>query len=244
MTNKPIIVKASDFQYPSKVELNQVYKNTPDLYSFGFTTEDPMKVFTADERSIREVYRDDHLHYWDGVLLNRNGALSLTYQYAVVNYIRGFPDDVKLYEHHHYINRMHFDYYAEIFYYHFSTVKDTIAQILNIYYEFHIPTEKIYFNKEFIKKIPSQPAIEAIKIFLKETDLATKYRNSYTHRTPINYPDTRSTVKWEISELTYNSAAHSFVKSSVIKSNMDDTYYALAKILDTLKLILPQKIKD
>jgi len=233
-----IIIKASDFQYPTREELKDVYKNTPDLHSFGFPSDGPMESMFSD-RSITDTYRDNNLNYWDGVLLNRNGALSLTYQNAVVNYKRGFPEDLTLFEHNHYVNRLNFDYYAEIFYYHFSTVKDTIAQIINIYYCFNIPTKKIYFNEVFIKKIPNESVKKVIENFLNKTTLAKEYRDSFTHRTPINYPDTRCSVDWKTSEITYYSAKDSYVKSPMIKANMDVTIELLADMLNELKGLMP-----
>jgi hypothetical protein len=233
-----LILKASDFQYPTREELQEVYKNTFDLHNFGFPSDNSMESMFSD-RNIRDTYRDNNLHYWDGVLLNRNGALALTYQNAIVNYMRGFPEDLALFEHNHYINRLNFDYYAEIFYYHFSTVKDTIGQIINIYYGLNIDVKKIYFNKEFAQKIPNPSVSNVIKAFLEKTILAKGYRDSFTHRTPITYPDTRCSVEWETSTITYYSAKDRYVKSPIIKANMDDTVYLLAKMLDELKGLMP-----
>jgi hypothetical protein len=95
-----ITIKASDFQYPTREELQEVYKNTSDLHNFGFPSDEPMESMFSD-RTITDTYRDNNLHYWDGLLLNRNGALALTYQNAVVNYMRGFPEDLALFEHNH-----------------------------------------------------------------------------------------------------------------------------------------------
>ena len=242
MADNTIIIKASDYQYPTRAELKEVYKSTPDLHNFGFESAHPFTSLIYDERNITEVYRDDHLQYWNAVLLNRNGALAHTYENAIVHFTRGVPDGVKLYAHNHYINRIQFDYYAEIFYYHFSTVKDTIGQILNVYYSCDVPIDKLYFNETFLKRIPNQAVIDSIISFFDETKLATTYRNSFTHRTPINYPDTRSTIELEVSRLTYGSAAHSFIKTSLIKANLDATIQALAKLLNQLKALLPQNL--
>ncbi|WP_454804665.1 Cthe_2314 family HEPN domain-containing protein [Mucilaginibacter phyllosphaerae] len=235
-----IIIKASDYQYPTREELLEVYKNTPELHNFGFVSEHPFASLISDERSINEIYRDDHLQHWDAVLLNRNGALAHTYENAMVHFSRGVPDEIKYFGRSHYINRMQFDYYAEIFYYHFSTVKDTIAQILNVYYTIGIDTNKLYF-KNMLIKIRDKFVVDALTIFFEQTKLATDYRNSFTHRTPINYPDSRSTIKLDISQLTYGSAANSFVKTSVIKANMDVTIHAMGKVLDELKVLMPQQ---
>lgn len=241
MTKKnAIIIKASDYKYPTRKELSEVYKATPDLHSFGFKSEHPFTNLITRQRTIQEVHRDDHLHHWDGILLNRNGSLSHTYHNALVHYSREIPDKLTDFEHRHYINRIQFDYYAEIFYYYFTTVADTLGQILNVYYNFNIPVDKIYFSYLFIKDIPNQDIVNAVKSFFKETAQAKEFRNSFTHRTPINYPDTRSTVQLDISQLIYGSAANSFVKSSEIKANLDVTFHAMAKLLDFLKPFLPQ----
>ena len=101
MSKKTIIIKASDYNYPSREELREVYKINPDLHSFGYISDHPMKSLILMEKSIIEVHRDDHLHYWDGVLLNRNGTLSRNYYHAMVFYLRGFPDDESTFEHGH-----------------------------------------------------------------------------------------------------------------------------------------------
>jgi len=241
MSENTIIIKASDYRYPSRDELKAVYKVTPELSSFGYVSEYPFISLASNERTIHEVHRDDHLQYWDGVLLNRNGALAHTYENAIVHFTRGIPDKIKAYEHQNYINRMQFDYYAEIFYYHFATVKDTIAQLLNVYYQLGFDISKIYF-KDILIKIPNQKVKSILTNFARETELTTKYRNSYTHRTPINYPDTRSSIKLEESKLIYGSAPDSFVKSAVIKANLNITIHSVAKMLSELKKLLPQKI--
>lgn len=243
MADKTIIIKASDYTYPSREELQAVYKTNPDLYSFGYTSDHPITSLVSRQKGIMEVYRDDHLHYWDGVLLNRNGALSHTYHNAIVHYTRGFPEDESAFEHQHYINRIQFDYYSEIFYYHFATVKDTIGQILNVYYTMGFDVTKVYI-KDVLVKVPNKAVSMAIKDFNMQTKLTTSFRNSFTHRTPINYPDSRSTIELSISKLTYGSAKHSFVKPSVIRDNMELTFKALATLIDGLKMLLPQTIEE
>ncbi|CAM4428049.1 hypothetical protein SAMN06265348_12332 [Pedobacter westerhofensis] len=153
--------------------------------------------------------------------------------------MRGFPEALALFEHNHYVNRLNFDYNAEIFYYHFSTVKDTVAQIMNIYYGLNIPTKKMYFNEKIAKKVPNATVIEVIENFLNKTSLAKEYRDSFTHRTPINYSDNRCSVEWTTSTITYYSAKDSYVKSPTIKANMDATIDLLAKMLDELKGLMP-----
>jgi hypothetical protein len=110
---------------------------------------------------------------------------------------------------------------------------------MNIYYGLNIPIKTIYFNERFAKKIPTTSVTEVIENFLNKTTLAKEYRDSFTHRTPINYPDTRCSVEWKTSTITYYSAKDSYVKSSVIKANMDVTINLLAKMLDELKGLMP-----
>lgn len=241
MPRKTIRIKASDYRYPSRDELREIYNINPDLHAFGYMSEYPMTALISMKKGIKEVHRDDHLQYWDRVLLNRNGMLSRTYHNAMVHYMRGFPDDESAFEHEHYINRIQFDQYAEIFYYHFSTVKDTIGQILNVYYSMGFDVTKLFF-KNVLAKIPDQAVLKAITDFNVLTEVTTEYRNSFTHRTPINYPDSRSTIDHTGDSLIYGSANHNFVKSSVIRDNMESTFVALAGLLDTLKILLPQKI--
>ena len=72
-----ITIKASDFHYPTREELQEVFKNTLDLHYFGFPTDNLMES-TFSDLTITDTYRDNNLHYWDAVLLNRNGAMART----------------------------------------------------------------------------------------------------------------------------------------------------------------------
>jgi hypothetical protein len=75
MSTNRIIIKASDYRYPSREELLEVYKKTPDLPNFGFVSEKPITSIIQNKRSLIDVHKDDNLQYWNNVLLNRNGAM-------------------------------------------------------------------------------------------------------------------------------------------------------------------------
>ncbi|RZK26759.1 MAG: hypothetical protein EOO43_01875 [Flavobacterium sp.] len=237
MSENNITVLASEFTYPSKEELIKIYESTPSLSNFGFKQDDNSSPFSQDLNLVQE-YKSRNLPYWDGVLLNRNGSFSQSYYRAMVNYMRGVPDDVGIFEHKDYVNRMQFDYYAEAFYYYFSSIKDTIGQILNIYYVLRIPDSEFYFNWKLLKQIPDPAVVDLIKSFFKATQVANNYRNSFAHRTPINHPDTRISVEWETSTIIYPSTKDSYEKSSMIKANMEQTIDTVAKFLNDLKPLL------
>jgi len=234
-----ITIKASDYRYPSRAELKEVYKTSPDFSNFGFKSKNPIISLLTNERSIPEIHKADNLQYWDAILLNRNGSLMHTYHNAIIHFNRGVPDELESFTNkQHYINRVQFDYYAEYFYHHFSTVSDTIGQLLNVYFDIGQKVDKLHFNADFCEKLSDQNVISAIKTYFNETFLAKNYRNSFTHRTPINYPDTRSSISLEDGRYTYGSANHNFIKPSEIKDNLDLTILALSKFLKTLKSIL------
>lgn len=240
MSKDKIIIKASDYRYPSREELREVYSRTPDLPNFGYVSESPITSILRDKRSLTEVHRDDNLQYWNHILLNKNGALAHSFNLAMVNFARGIPDHVEQFERIHYINRIQFDYYAEAFYYHFATVKDTIAQLLNIYFFLGLEVNKIHFNDRFVKTLSSIDVRIAINTFFDQTTLASEYRNSFAHRTPVHTPDSRSSIKMEDGKVTYGSASYHHVKTSEISGNLETTLHATVDLINQLRPIMLQ----
>lgn len=77
---------------------------------------------------------------------------------------------------------------------------------------------------------------------LRTAAITKQYRGSFTHRTPINQPDTRSSIVVEKDKATYGSADENFIASSVIKENLTTSINSIAKMLNALKALLPQKV--
>ena len=235
MAKNSIIIAATDYRYPTKEELDWAHSVSPELSNFGFESKQPIISLMSGKRTIREVHRDDQLQYWNNMLLNRNGALLHTYNNIIVHYQRGIPDEVVEFKKAHYINRIQFDYYLEYFYYQFSTVSDTIGQLLNVYFGLGLQVEKLHFNQRFASTIQDKPIADMIIKFLNDTATARDYRNRLTHRTPINFPDSRSTIMSDNGRLSYGSAKHNSIKSSEIRANLESTIHSLSKFLEELK---------
>jgi len=134
MTKNKVTIKATDYKYPTKKERKEVIKSEPPLTSFDFPYVYAPTLLLSGESSIVDIHKSSNLYWWDHCLKNRIGSLTHAYMNSMVHFKRGIPDDVELFENEHFINRVQFDFYAETFYYYYFTVRDNIAQILNIYF--------------------------------------------------------------------------------------------------------------
>ncbi|WP_379093355.1 Cthe_2314 family HEPN domain-containing protein [Pedobacter sp. UC225_65] len=228
-----MIIKASDYKYPSRDELVKIYAEEPILSNFGFPYVNEMESLFTGESDFKTVHRSQHLYWWDNVLVNRIGNLSRTYAVALVNFDRGFSDDFKEMKEEQYINRFQFELYAENYYYFFSSIKDTVAQIINVYFNLEFAEDSVYLGK-LTKKLTNQSVNEALLRFKDDTVLTTEYRNAFTHRFPITQVDYRPQI--DSKNTKYYSMEQPAVKSSILKSDILQSFLALSVLLDKLRV--------
>jgi hypothetical protein len=126
---------------------------------------------------MEDVARKSQLHWWNHCLINRLGSLEHAYTHALVHYHQGLPDDVNAYEHQHYINRVQFGYYGETYFYFFVSVRDTIAQLTNIYARAGFQDHQVYLNEKFFKKISDPDIRNMLEDFVKTTAGTVDIRN-------------------------------------------------------------------
>lgn len=241
MLHKTITIKASDYQYPTIEERSAVYKTEPLISNFGFSNVSPLVAILNENKSPETMRRDDSLYWWDTCLQNRIGSLSHTYINALVHFERGIPDNMNDFNEQHYFNRIQFDFFAETYYYFFSTVKDNIAQVLNVYFTLNLKETGIHFNDEFAKKLPNA-AKRIAEDFLSSTKQTVEYRNSFTHRYMPNHPDNRTIIKITRGQSTFYSATGNFVSSKEFQNNIVESQLALSTLLNGLQPMLISKI--
>jgi len=233
--NKKVIIKAIDYRYPTRNELIDIYKSEPLLHNFGFPYVNSLAMLLDGESSTEEVNRGDQLYWWDHCLLNRIGSLTHAYRNSKVHYDRGIPNDTRQFEHEHYINRIQFDFYAETFYYFFSSVRDNIAQILNVYFYLGISEHAIHLNGEFLKKISNVNVVMSLKKFMSDTQKASEYRNSFAHRYPITHPDNRTKIEEINGRQVFYSTEGNFVRTDDIAESTVNSLLSLSTFLIELK---------
>lgn len=238
MSKKNVIVKADDYKYPSLEERKEVLKNYPELTFFGFENKSVLEALINDRLSLDDAFKNDNLYWWDNCLLNRFGILKETYIYAITNYIRGFVDDYTKCSQNEIINRLQFDYYAEIFYYYFFSTRDIIAQILCLYLKINIKEIQLHFNEGFIRKINDSKINDLTMTFYKATKDASDFRNGFAHRfTPTLY-DNRTTISELNGKKSLNFGNGCLIESKKIVENIDNSLKSLSDLMNNLKMLM------
>ncbi|MCK0190447.1 Cthe_2314 family HEPN domain-containing protein [Arenibacter sp. F20364] len=138
------------------------------------------------------------------------------------------------------VDHILFDYYAEIFYYFYFSARDTIAQLLNVYLDLGILEHRVTFGSVVNSAINKNVEIkELLDLFYKSTEIGNNYRNSLTHKFPINQKDYRT-----ILEVTPDGKKQISLKggdsleSDKVLDNINEIFGNLSKFLIDLKYIL------
>jgi hypothetical protein len=240
MVKQKFVIKVENLRYPTKEEIKYANSQCPQFSNFDFKYQNSF-FSILDGKKIEEAAIIENLHWWDNILLNRFGSLRGAYFDALTHYRRGFPE-----EHHECndienVNRILFDSNAEIFYYFFFVSCDVIGQILRLSLKLDINERKLHFNDVLLKKLPVGGLRDVIKTFFEKTEMTRKYRNSFTHRFPPNYPDFRVITSVKEGRNTLSAGSGVYTKPSVILKNIEESLFALSKLMDELKRIIIPK---
>jgi hypothetical protein len=233
MGTKKIILKSSDYKYPTKDERIMANKICPLIKSFGFEYKNEIQLFLQDKYKFGEVKREVDLFQWDCCLLNKLGKLQETLVYLNTNYLRGQNDIANEQP----INDYLFDYYTEIYYYYFFSSRDLIAQILNVYTDLNFHEDKVSLNKIASKII--NPVIKELILNFSSSNsikIANDFRNAFTHKFPSNYADYRGTVSMLNGVTTYGVGRGNLINSNDIIENIIDSQKILKEFIDSLRV--------
>jgi hypothetical protein len=228
-----ITLKSEDFKYPTEEERYEIQKSCPKLENFDFKYNHTLALVINNGIPVDDASRRTNLFWWDYCLINRIGNLHATYIYTLTNYNRGFSDDYDKCTHIQLINKLLFDYYAEIFYYYFFSTRDIIVQILSNFYSLDTREDKLYFNSEFINKINNISVRNAILSFEASTKDAYEYRNQFAHRYTPNIADFRTVISDDKRKLSFGGGG--FITSVKIVENINDSLNSLSKFIIELK---------
>lgn len=232
-----VIIKATEFKYPTRAELKKIRPETPRLKPFGFPYVYEIVELLNNIGSMEDVARRSHLHWWDHCLVNRIGSLSHAYTTALIHFNRGLPDDVKTYQHEHYVNRAQFGYYGETYFYFFISVRDTIAQLMNVYFALEIKEVKLFINEEFYRKIPNQEVKDLFAQFMLDTKQTSDFRNGLAHRFLITHPDRRPSISYE-KGMMFGAGRGDAITSSQLMAEIKRSMLCMAKFLDDLRSLM------
>ncbi|WP_158797526.1 Cthe_2314 family HEPN domain-containing protein [Pedobacter sp. L105] len=237
MVKNSILLKAKDFKYPTKLELQRIKTDKPKIKRFTFPYINEVDELLIEKKSLEDVARKSQLHWWNQCLVNRLGNLDHSFTHALVHYNRGLPDDVKVYANDDYINRVQFGYYGETYFYFFVSVRDTIAQLINIYSKAGFEEHQIYLNDKFFKKINEVDLRKCLENFVKTTTEIVNIRNGLAHRYLLTHHDNRPTIKIQNGNPTYNAGTGTYIKSSELLTEIKKSFDHLAKFVDELDII-------
>lgn len=232
MKTNEIIILSSDYQYPTKEERLLASLAYPTIENFGFEYKNEFQLFFDDQKKNNEVKREVDLYHWDTCFLNKLGKLRDTFTFLFTCYQRvitsGFTGkDI--------INKYLFDYYTEIFYYYFFSTRDLIAQIINVYCDLKL-TESDVFIRNISSKIKNTVFGDILDTFLKATSDASEFRNNFTHKFPLNYPDYRGTIINDNGNESYGFGGGLTTTHETYMGNIDYSYKVLDEFVSSLRV--------
>lgn len=192
-------LKSESFSYPTIEELKLYNKEIPKITRLNIEYKSALINF-LEKKNIYNAINEEDTYWWNLCLNNKFGKLSQTYLYLLTHYNR-----FKKFERNE--NEFKFtegflqDYYVEIFYYYFYSVRDIIGQLINVIYKLEIDETKISLNKFLINKLPDAGIKLIFEDFIKETYNSNKnFRNAFTHRFTPTQKDNRAKTTISISD--------------------------------------------
>lgn len=193
-----MMLKATDFKYPTKEEREEAVKNYPELNRFGFPKVNALASLNeidSDAIGFDDQIRRSNLHYWDVCIGNKLFNLYNAYVNTVTHYNRGIPDKHEKLEANHPINYVLFNFYLESFYSLFFSVGDVVAQLLNVYYSLGFTERKLKSGDNAVdfNKVKTHNSVKLNKNlyqilvdFGDATRKASNFRHNLTHAFPDN----------------------------------------------------------
>jgi len=234
---KSIVLKSGDFKFPSEIERNEASKDYLFFKSFDFSYKSGFRSVLIDHLQPKEASRIENLFWWNMCLQNRFGFLYETYINLITNYNRGFKDDLTKCSDNEYVNKILFDYFSEIFYYYFFSIRDILGQILNLFFLIGKTERHFFTNKSFLDSL-TQYDSGLYKNFNISITEAKEIRDGFAHRFSPNQPDFRSNYNKILNKDSISLGGGHFISSEQIVENIRDSLKNLNILLLGLSKIL------
>ncbi|MGX5858302.1 Cthe_2314 family HEPN domain-containing protein [Dyadobacter jiangsuensis] len=232
MISNHLAFNFSELKYPSKGEVSAVSATLPKFEKFGFPYVKELEMILEKGASFEEVKKAGDLFWWDNYLSNKIGKLRISFIISMANFERGVLSDE--FSMNVEINRILFEYYVENFYYYFFSVRDTILQVINLYFELGISEEGVNFAS--VLELNSSVTVDAaLQKFKKKVKFASNIRNSFTHRYPLTKKDFRSTIEGSGNDKRFLAGSGQSVAPAKIVDNMKSAVGALHALLTSLQ---------
>lgn len=168
------------------------------------------------------------------------GRLTETYTFLQNHFDRGFKENHLSCNDEELVDHFLFDYYTEIFYYFYFSARDIIFQLLNVYLDLGFSEEKLNISKVVkASKSKNIEINELLELYYKNTGKGNEYRNSLTHRFPINQEDYRFVEEISLDgSKQYSKNEGDYLDSEKIFHNINEISRILSDFLKDLKSIL------
>ncbi len=234
------VAEATDFTYPTKEEREHVEKIFPVLKEFGFSYPKSIELLLNETKDPYEVKRLENLYWWDNILINKFGKLKNSYLHAVVNFNRGLGGHKMLHVKEVRVAKFQFDFYSESFYYYFFATRDVIFQVINLYIGGTLKEKDVDIRR--LKEVIDPPLSDTLEKFLTNTEDASKIRNHFAHKFPVNTRDNRPSIEKKKDKIIYMSGTGAFTSSEKIMNNMNRSTESLVGFVEELRDIMIEKV--
>jgi hypothetical protein len=238
MKHESIIFECDEFKYPSSEEYKLINDKFPKIELFEFEYKFIPQLLIEEKQTIEDTYRLVNLYWWNNCLLNRLGKLRETYIYAITNFNRNVSYEYVKEKRIENLNGYMFDYYSELFYYFFSSTRDVIAQIINLYYYIGQKEDKVNFDTKLLNMVPDTNVRELLYSFFSNTKKASKIRNEFAHRFTPNNPDHRAVITTENGVKSIGFGGYKVISTDEITENMYQSLLSLQILMKELRLKL------
>lgn len=188
--NKTIILQADTFKYPTKEERNEIQKHIPKIERLKVNYK-PAVIGILQNQPFETAVQDEDIYWWVNCFNIKLEKLTETYTYVKTHNSRleGIQNSET---ENHYTDKILLDYFIEIFYYYYFSIRDVLAQLINVSEDLKIEERKIFLNDTFVKSIPSQEIKSAFKEFVNSTKKSYDIRNTFNHRFTPTHTDNRA----------------------------------------------------
>ncbi len=194
-----IILKSESFSYPTKEERKLYENQIPKITRLNIEYKSAFINF-LENKKIHNAINEEDIYWWNLCLNNRFGKLHSTYLFLLTHYNRYKKFEIEEND-YKYTEAILYDYYVEIFYYYFYSVRDILGQFINVLYKLEKDEKDVSLNKRLIDEIPDIN----VKILFEEFNDSIsysnkKFRNAFTHRFTPNQKDNRAKTTISISD--------------------------------------------
>jgi len=233
MINKSITLKATTYKYPTKDERKVINKQIPKIAHFNVKYNPALFDYFFQNKPLDKAHQEEDVFWWANCFNNKLGKLRETYVYLQTHYLR-LQNVQDWNTEKHYTNQFLLEYYIEIFYYFYFSVRDVLGQLINVTQNLKCEEDKIRFNQEFIKKIPSEEIKIALTEFIESTKDSYNIRNAFNHRFTPTLIDNRAQqrIKQEGRKTAYFPAKE--IKIEQFIKDIDNLMQQLKLLMDKL----------